>query len=618
MRHRIAQVVVGLPLEGPFDYIVSESCQERIGVGRRVSIPFANKKRIGFIIGLKSKSQYRKAKLKSIFSVIDSQPLLSRNMLALTQKVARYYGCSWGEAIETSLPRTLRSTKGIELSVPGSQDQDKSGLEETVLLHDLEKQKSWNFLFDQIKQTLALGKSVIFLVPEVVLIDKIRTCLKSQYPEEIAIIDKQLSSSKELLSWKAAKEGRVKLVVGTRSAIFTPVDKLGLIIVYDEENPAYKQDQTPFYNGRDVALMRAKMDSCRVILVSAMPSPEIWWQASKKRIKKIQCEPARMADLQVIDLANYKMRKQTIIATPLRNRIQKCIENRGKTILFLNRKGFSTLTRCHHCQYTLRCPRCETNLVYLYEKRKMVCSQCNYKIAAPDVCPQCKSSYLRSSGIGTEKLESELAREFPQCRICRYDKEIPKAPEDFDILITTQAILREYGRMFVDLIGVIQIDSQLNRADFRAAYRVFSLLAHLRQMALEKVLVQTRFQDNYCIAAAQKMDIKNFYSKEIKFRRELDLPPFRHLVSVIIRGPKESVAFEQANILYKQMQTAKIKESFDILEPQEDIIPKLRGKYRFIILMKGKTTESMISFIRNSIKASKRKSGAVISVNVDP
>jgi len=283
--------------------------------------------------------------------------------------------------------------------------------------------------------------------------------------------------------------------------------------------------------------MRAKIEKSSLLFVSSTPSAEVWKKANAKSVIKKTFETDKCSDLQLIDLSNYKTRSSSSVSFPLQNDINKCLNQKGKAILFLNRRGFSSITKCNQCGFTIKCVRCNTNLSYLYSSKRLVCHLCNYKIELPKICPGCNSKYLRSLGGGIEKIESELARLLPGVQIAKYDRETSKIPRKADIIIATQAILKEFDKINVSLIGVLDIDAELNRFDFRSGQKVFSLLVRLRQAAREKVVVQTYQIKNYCLRAARDMNFSKFYSKELALRKELNFPPFSHLISEFLTFP---------------------------------------------------------------------------------
>ena len=282
MKKKIAQVVFGLPLEGPFDYLIPEDGQAKISLGQRVYVSFQNRYKVGYVVGFRKQSPY--PKLKTILTPLDNGPVLNAKALKLTKTFSDYYGCSWGEAIETSLPLALRRKQPMPFSLPPQQKNSFVTKAEIVLCHDQGLTGRWPFLIQQIKENLGHQKGVIFLVPIVSLIKKIQKILQDKLDFSITVLDRQLTNKEERDQWRNILEGKVKMVIGTRSAIFTPVADLGLIIVYEEEHTSYKQEQSPFYHVREVALMRRKIEDCSLIFVSSYPSTEVWWQAKKKKI----------------------------------------------------------------------------------------------------------------------------------------------------------------------------------------------------------------------------------------------------------------------------------------------------------------------------------------------
>lgn len=615
MPKKIAKVVVTLPVEGPFDYEVPESYRMQIALGQRVYVPFGNRNIVGFVVGVRNKSRVKQ--LKSILSILDNIPALNDDMLKITKEFSQYYGCSWGEAIETSLPSALRKRKELQLEMPEEKGERVSLKGELVLCHDKGRTQRWPFILEQIKSVILKGQGVVVLVPETYLINKTKKFIEEQCNIPVSILDRKMTPKKELEQWISVKEGRGKIVIGTRSAVFAPVSKLGLIIILEEENWSYKQEQSPFYHTSHIAKMRALQEGNSVIFVSSAPSAELWWKVQKGEASVRTLEPDKVSKMQVIDMSNYKFRGKAVVSFPLQNYIQETLSAKGKVLLFLNRRGFSTMTRCNKCSFIIKCDRCNVSMSYLFAKKKLVCHLCNNEIKLPKVCPECKSSYLRSSGTGIEKLESDLARIFPHARIEQFDRETKGIPKKTDIIIATQAIFRVIEDINISLIGVLDVDAELNRFDFRSAQKVFSLLVRLRQAAKDKIAVQTYQNKNYCLKAIRDMDFDNFYRCEIKLRRECGFPPFKHLVAIMLRGPKEDVVLEKAKDLFNRLEK-NIPKGIEILDFQPDMVPKLRDKYRFTIMLKGKPVKRMLSFVKSAVKASRKKKNVIVTINVDP
>lgn len=615
MNKKIAKIVIGLPIEGHFDYKVGKDFQDNVAVGKRVWIFFRGRKRVGYVVGLSQRSKFKN--LNPILSVIDDIPIIDSNLMKLTKQFSEYYSCFLGESIESTLPRMICNGKEVNIASGDSSAVPLPHRPLKALLHDPSFTKGWPFIIKKIQETLDKKQGVICLVPEVSMVDDFYLKLKDSVAERVEIFDRRSMNKRELEQWIMAKEGKAKIVLGPRSTIFAPVQNLGLIVIYHEENTAYKQEQSPFYHVRDVAFMRSKIEKSCLLFVSAAPSAEIWWMAKEKKIKMLSFYQRQKSKMQIIDLSNYHPTKSPLISVPLRNNIQETLESKKRILLFMNRKGFTTLTRCSQCDHTLKCERCHVNLTYLYSKKKMVCRYCNYTRELPKVCPQCKGTYLHSTGTGIEKLESDIARLFPGARVERLDKETQGLPRKFDILIATQAILKYRAQLSVHLIGVVRIDSELNYVDFRSSQKTFSLMVSLSHIAIDKMMIQTRFIDNYCLKAIRNLDFTNFYENELNLRRELNFPPFKHLVSVGLRSIKEDIVFLQANNLFEKMQSMD-KGDVELLEPHPDGVPKLRGKYRMNIMLKGESVKQLLSFIKEALKGFKRKRNVIITINVDP
>ncbi len=613
---KIVQVVVGLPVEGPFDYSIGTQFSDSVAVGQRVKVLFNRHPRLGVIVGFKQKSPFKK--LNPIVSVLDAPPSLDQNALQLTRSLSQYYGCSWGEAIETYLPNSLRMFQKLDF-VKRTTDTPRpvNKIAKNILVHDVTGDKRWPFLFSEIQNTLDQGEAVIFLVPEIAYVKGIVLKLQANlkcFPA-VAALNKKLKPNEELGQWKNIKEGKIRLVVGSRSAVFAPVSALGLIVIYEEEHSSYRQEQMPHYHVHAVCEWRSQLEKCSLVWVSRAPSVELWKEAKAKKWERISFLPDHTASMYTIDMSNYGP-KHSRISFPLQNFIQEALAKGQKVILYLNRRGFTTFTRCEHCGLIIKCERCDTPLIYFYAKKIMICRYCQAKKILPKICPQCQKAYLRSMGSGTEKLESEIARFYPQAKIFCYDKENQVLPQDCHIIIATQAILKE-EKLEAYVVAVLDFDAQLNHPDFRSAHKAFATLIRLRQFAREKFLVQTRLPDHYSLKAASKMDFDFFYKEELYLRKELGLAPFKSLLLLKIRGVQEQSVVDQSQILFEELEARRSKE-IEISEPYPEGIIKLRGQYRYNIMLKASSSGQLLKLVKGVLKKFKRKKGIIVTIYVDP
>jgi len=608
--------VFGLPVEGPFDYSVGEELRDRIFEGQRVLVLFNRQRKLGYIVGFLTKSAFKR--LNPIIEVLDENPSIDLPILKITKKMSEYYGCSWGEAIETYLPSGLRKKKFFNIAasfaLPLAESESR---QKHVLLHDTTRHKRWDYIVEQIQITLDKKQGVIFLVPEVSLISYVESTLKKYIKEPVAVIDRKKVSKSEDASWINIKNGFDHVVLGTRSAIFAPVARLGLIIVYDEENESYKQEQAPHYRVHEVAQMRADVEQCHIIYTSCAPSAETWAKIKNSDWELKTLAADNKSEVQIIDMTNYNPQRSSIMSFPLQNNIQKVLSDGGKVILFMNRRGFSTVTKCNQCGHAMKCERCETNLTYLFSKKILACRHCNVEKEIPKVCPACHGSYMRSLGMGIEKLESEAARVYPYVFVNRFDKDTKQYPSKASIVIATQALMKVHESIQADLIAVLDFDAELNHFDFRSSQQAFSLLVRLYQMSTKKLIVQTKMADHYCIKAASKMNFQTFYREELKLRKEIGFPPYKHLVSVGIRGKKEEAVLDYSQKLYNKLQKH-LPKALDIMEPHPDGVPKMRDQYRYSIMCKGKSVNKIVSFVKKQLKDTRKNAGIIVTLNVDP
>ena len=409
-------------------------------------------------------------------------------------------------------------------------------------------------------------------------------------------------------------------MVGTRSSIFSPVNNLGLVIIDQEEDQVYKQEQVPHYHAREVALMRAEIEDAKVILASHSVSLQSFYLAQKNKLEYEYIAPKRsLPEVKVIDLrrASYAERKsKSLFSKFLADAIYAVLEQKGKSLILINRRGFATSASCHNCGVSLKCPACNINLVYHFEEDKLKCHHCAFKMDLPNICPSCNAGYIKYSGIGTEKVESELSRTFPQAaiRILEEGKGPAVLPEA-DILISTGSVIKR-GDLNFDLIGVMVIDNLLNRVDFRASEKTFSLLTGLFNLTSKRIIIQSANAGHYCFQALIKNDPRIFLTEELKQRRQLGLPPYKHMISVKLRGRSMEKVKEAALGLSERL--GKIKsQGFKILSLNCGQPAKLRGNFYYQILIRASRLQQACRLLKLRLKEG-NFSGIIVTVDVDP
>jgi len=441
--------------------------------------------------------------------------------------------------------------------------------------------------------------------------------------------------------WKRIKDGSARIVVGARSAIFSPVSNLGLIIVDEEHENTYKQEDAPRYHARDAAMMRAKLSNAPIILGSATPSVESYYEAEKgaielvkltKRIDERLLPRVKIVDMR-LELATRK--KLVMFSRILIDSIDKVLKKKQQVMIFLNRRGFSTYINCKKCGLVLTCKRCSSVLVYHYETKSAVCHYCNFRMPPPEICPKCNSGYMKYFGIGTEKVESDIARFFPGARIGRMDTDSmakrgshEKILGEFknhkiDILIGTQMIAKGHDFPRVTLVGVVNSDVTLNLPDFRASERTFNLLTQVAGRAGRgeeggEVIVQTYAPEHYSIKTASKHDYENFYYEELKTRKSASFPPFTHIIKLVLRSRNEKSAMDESKKMKDFLERALKQKGIDTIGPAPAPIARLRGFFRWNVLLKGKNRSMMCHRLKNALLNYKKPSGTFLAIDVDP
>lgn len=654
-------IVLGLPIEGPFTYEAPDNLVNEIAVGKRAWVPFGNRKLAGYIVGLTGVTSFKNTKL--IYSVIDAEPVLSEDLLKTAKWISEYYFCSWGEAIEAALPPALKKGKiGVRPRHKEDEDEIKSSshlvLNEEqdkafkALWHDVEQDRHNVYLFhgitgsgktevylQAIGKALDKNKASIVLVPEISLTPQAIERFKSRFGDKVAVLHSHLTGSARFNEWKKIKTGDAMIVVGARSAVFAPVKNLGLIVIDEEHETSYKQQDSPRYHAREVAIKRAALTGAVVILGSATPSLESYHNAKAGVYKFInltkRVHGRQLPLVQIIDMRQYMMntKKQAMLSRPLQEAIKSALDKNEQVILFLNRRGFATFMNCRKCGYVVKCKNCDVTMTYHFQDKELVCHWCGWRMKPPEECPKCKSFYISYFGAGTEKVESEISRLFSSAHINRMDTDTTTKRgshkvilDDFksgqtQLLVGTQMIAKGLDYPGVTLVGVVSADSALHIPDFRSGERTFSLLTQVAGRAGRgkkpgRVLVQTFTPEHYAIITASKHDYTAFYEKEIELRKQLHLPPYSHLIKITFRSHSDAKAMESAARL-----TELLKEKKNILHisgPVVSSIPRLRRQYRWDVILKAKNAEAANGLLRHALKVFKKTSSVKMAVDVDP
>lgn len=478
---------------------------------------------------------------------------------------------------------------------------------QTFLLHGVTGSGKTEVYLRAIDAALQFGRGTLLMVPEIALTPAVAGQFHSRFGDRVAILHSAFNESERATQWRRLRSGEATVAVGTRSAVFAPVKDLGLIIVDEEHDGSYKQEETPRYNGRDVAIMRAKMLNATVVLGSATPSLESRYNVERGKSSLLEI-PARIGDrplpeVKIVDMREefLETRQNALFSRELVHAVQAKIEAREQVILLMNRRGFSSSVACRSCGQKIQCVNCAVALTWHKRDSRLLCHYCNYAMRVPQVCPECGSDHIYFLGSGSEKVEEELHRSFAGARIARLDRDTVSTKNKyeevlggfrdgaFDILVGTQMIAKGHDIPNVTMVGVVSADIGLGMPDFRAAERTFQLLTQVagragRHHLPGTVLIQTINPDHYAIRFAAEQDYAKFYAKELEFRRLMRYPPFCALANVVVRAEKQEEAMRLSGEL--SMLLTPPGEGMKVLGPAEAPVSRLKNEYRYQALVK--------------------------------
>jgi primosomal protein N' (replication factor Y) len=489
-----------------------------------------------------------------------------------------------------------------------------------ILLHGVTGSGKTAVYLAGMRSVLEAGRSAILLVPEIGLTPAVAADLHQIFGDEVAILHSALSDKERAQQWHRIKSGDARMVVGTRSAVFAPVADLALIIVDEEHDSSYKQEETPRYHARDIAVMRAKMANAVVVLGSATPSLESYFNAKKNKYALVELpdrvEQRPLPEVEIVDMRQefQETGHEQVISRKLAAEINERFERKEQVMVLLNRRGYSPVVLCRTCGKTLECQNCAIALTHHKREHKMICHYCGYTAPVPKACVHCGSEYVYFLGTGSEKLEELLHGMFPQARITRLDRDTVRGHEDFerilnalnegelDLLVGTQMIAKGHDIHGVTLVGVVGADSALGLPDFRAAERTFQLLTQVagragRGQSPGKVILQTYFQDHYAVQYAARHDFAGFYEKELRFRSWMHYPPYSALANVLIRSDKLDEALQWSGTLGKWFEQNR-HEGVRVLGPATAPILRLKRDYRYHFVLKSPSREKLNTTLR--------------------
>ncbi len=478
-----------------------------------------------------------------------------------------------------------------------------------ILLHGVTGSGKTEIYLQAIERVLERGQGAILLVPEISLTPQTVERFKSRFAathHEVAVLHSHLSEGERHDEWHRIRSGTARVVIGARSAVFAPVGGLGIVIVDEEHENTYKQEETPRYHGRDLAVLRGHLEKCAVLLGSATPSLESYHNAASGKYELLRLtqrvDDQKMPFIRIVDMRLEAKKSSPILSDPLATAIGQRIEKKEQVILFLNRRGFSTTLLCDKCGFVAECPNCSIALTFHRAASRIVCHICGHTAAAPSKCPECKDPGIKYTGTGTEKVEDAVQKFFPKAVVKRMDADVMQRREAYretlgafrtgkiDILVGTQMIAKGLHFPNVTLVGIVNADMGLHLPDFRASERTFQLLTQVagragRGEVAGEVVVQSHTPFHPAIQFARHHDFEGFYEQEIEWRRKMEQPPFTHFVLITVRSPHQERGRFSAETLHRRLKES-LPANITLGQPVPAPLEKSHGNFRFHIAIR--------------------------------
>lgn len=661
----LLQVCFNLPLRDPLTYLPPTDA-EPPPVGARVIAPVGRQSLAGFVVEHTDAAPAGIA-LKQITRLVNQEPLFDRGYLTLAKWIAQMYLSSLGQALAAMIPSGRRerepgelasdepapATSALELSdeqlaalqairsatsrtLGDGSSAERPGAEDATArlfyLYGVTGSGKTEVFLRAAEETLADRRSAIYLVPEIALTHQLLDAVRSRFGESIAVLHSRLTPSQRLREWQRIRRGEARLVVGARSAVFAPVTNLGLIVLDEEHDGSYKSGSTPRYHARQVAMHRVAQQRAVMVMGSATPSAEAWHLMQTGRLARHdltrRLSGGSMPTMRVVDMRSQGQTLSDELVAALRR-----VHAEGRqSILFLNRRGFSYFFHCKSCGYEMTCARCSVGLTYHKERATMVCHYCGYRARPVEVCPECGSLDVGYAGFGTERIEEELERRFPDWRIVRVDADSVRRKGELearmgafrrgevDVLLGTQMVAKGLNFPGVKLVGIVLADTGLHLPDFRAAERTFALIVQVAGRAGRfhpdgEVLVQTFKPGNSAIVRAIEHDLQSFYAEELELRDALSFPPFARLIRVVIRARTPQKAEQAASSLVRLLHG---DGEYELLGPVECPLSIIAGNHRLQIILRAPKLTPSHRALERALARFVPPSGVHLEVDVDP
>ena len=663
---RLLEVAFNLPLRQCFTYLDLDDGPTEFGV--RVVAPFGRRRMTGFVVGVTQRAPAG-VELRCIARRVDQQPVFDAALLELARWVADTYLCALGEALAAMIPTGRRETLPDDFAADVESWRDhllteeqqhavaaltahldqaagaRSARAQRFYLRGVTGSGKTAVFLAAARRTVAAGRSVIYLVPEISLTHQVVDQFSDVFGAQVAVIHSALTPSQKLHQWSQIRSGAARVVIGARSAVFAPLRDLGLIVLDEEHESSYKSSATPRYHARQVAMHRCGRERATLVMGSATPSLEALHHMDQGHLQRLELTrrpgQGRMPAIEVVEMKGVP----GPLSPRLLEEIRAATAAGRQSIMFLNRRGFAYFFHCRSCTFEMRCVHCSVSLTYHKATSAMLCHYCGYRAVPMRVCPECSSLDVGYTGYGTQRIEEELAAALPGLRVRRLDtdamrnrREVREVLAQFrdravDVLVGTQMVAKGLDFPAVRLVGIINADTGLHLPDFRAAERTFNLIVQVsgragRSLPDGRVLVQTYLPDQDAIRLAVEGRAEEFYRREIALRRELRFPPFVRLIRVVVRSRTKQRAHAAAARFAEQLEqfrptpaassSAVAEPAAEVLGPVECPIERIAGNFRYHMLLRNRTLGPLHAWVKRTCLAYSVPAGVHLEVDVDP
>ncbi|MCX6111782.1 MAG: primosomal protein N' [Proteobacteria bacterium] len=645
----------------PFMDTLTYESEELIPIGCRVEIPIGKSKGFGFVVE-QQKVKPVDFETRKIIKVNGEHSFFNKENLNFYKWVSEYYHYPLGETlsliIPSFIPKRKKTFEDVEKTYVSQDDplvdftEEQKEAERIILdphtqntyssrnlLHGVTGSGKTEVYIEIAKETIKNKRGVIIIVPEIALTPQLINRISAHFKGEISVIHSEISRAKKYETWIKLSGGKSLLCIGARSAIFSPMPDIGLIVVDEEQDSSYKQDDRLRYNARDLALVLGKQYDARVILSSATPSVETYHNAKEKKYSYVTlrnrvrglCLPKTI----IVDLKKADMVSENFSTEMVKN-IKNALDKKEQIILYLNRRGYSNTIICKACGTRVSCPRCSITLTEHKNKKIMLCHYCGFERDIPNYCSACKSHSLYPVGSGTEKIYEEIETLFPEARIARMDSDSIKgkkslgdilkkiADKKVDIIVGTQLLGKGHDFPEVTMVGIINADVTLHLPDFRSAEKTFHQVMQVSgragRMCQGLVVLQSYIPEHFAIQNAIKNDYDGFYSEELTNRKEVLYPPFVNLVDIKFSSNSKDISFKSAKLAHEAIQKIIKAKKMNVitLGPTPSPIPVINNRYRHHIVLKGKSRSDLNSLLKIFNQEYKKHKSLRLSIDVDP